>query len=376
MSEPSWTEAREIARSSIRPGEVIDVLVAGALGTTVAEDLRALGPVPHATTSAMDGWAVAGAGPWRLDPSEDPLAPGRARPIVTGGIPPEGTEAVLPSELGRVEGDLLHGDTPPPGRHLRPAGEEAARDDVIVTAGSVLTPARLAVLAATGHDHVGVRRAPLVHLLVTGDELVGSGLPQPGQVRDVMTPMLPPLLAALGAKTSHHDHVHDDARTVARLAQSSDADLVVSAGGTGHSPADPIEAAWSTLGAEVRFRGVDVRPGHPVSLAVLPDGRPWLALPGNPLAAALTALSFVPALVAGFTDRDLPEPAAAVAGAAFEGRAGTTLVPAVHTPEGVVPAGTSRPHMLRGLAEADVVVIVPRGGVEPGSSVEVVHRVW
>ncbi|MBA4608324.1 molybdopterin molybdotransferase MoeA [Aeromicrobium sp. Marseille-Q0843] len=376
MTHPSWDEAREIAQASISPGEVIELLVTEALGTTAAEDLCALGPVPHATTSAMDGWAVAGPGAWRLDLSEGALATGSARPIVTGGVPPEGADSVLPSELGRVEGDLLHGDAPPPGRHLRPAGEEAALGDVIVPAGSALTPARLAVLAATGHDHVGIRRAPLVHLLVTGDELVGSGLPQPGQVRDVMTPMLPPLLAALGAKTSHHDHVHDEATAVARTARSSDADLLISAGGTGHSSADPIAGAWSSLGAEVRFRGVDVRPGHPVSLAVLPDGRPWLALPGNPLAAALTALSFVPALVAGFTGGALREPAVAVAGAAFEGRAGTTLVPAVHTPDGVVPAGTSRPHMLRGLAEADVVAVVPRAGIAPGGRVDVLPRVW
>ncbi|GAA3532313.1 molybdopterin molybdenumtransferase MoeA [Aeromicrobium flavum] len=376
MSDVPWGEARRLARAAVAPGELITVRLGEALGCTAADDLLALGPVPHAVTSAMDGWAVAGAGPWLVDESDGPLEPGRARAIVTGGVPPEGTAAVLPTERGEVSGDRLHGEAPPPGWHLRPAGEEAAPGDVIVTAGSVLTPARLAVLATTGHDQVAVRRAPLVHLLVTGDELVASGVPQPGQVRDVMTPMLPPLLTALGVRIAHVDRVPDDPRAVARAAEAGDVDLVISAGGTGRSSADPIDGAWAALDADVRFRGVDMRPGHPVSLAVLPDGRPWLALPGNPLAAVMTTLSLVPALVAGHTGGVPADPAIAIAAATFAGRAGTTLVPAIHTPAGVVPAGTSRPHMLRGLADAEVVAIVPDGGIEPGSPVGVLPRVW
>src|SRR5690606_35121463 len=134
---------------------------------------------------------------------------------------------VLPIERGDPSGDRLHGETPPPGRHLRPAGEEAAEGDVIVAAGSTLTPSRLAVLAATGHDQLDVRRAPLVHLLVTGDELVASGVPRVGQVRDVMSPMLPPLLAALGVRVAHTDRVPDDPRAVARAAEAGDVDLVI-----------------------------------------------------------------------------------------------------------------------------------------------------
>lgn len=375
MSDLPWGEARERARAAVPAAPVLTTALTEALGCTAASDLVALGPVPHAATSAMDGWAVAGEGPWTLDPGDGPLAPGRARLIVTGGVPPEGASAVLPVESGDLAEDRLSGPTPPPGRHIRPAGEEAARGDVIVPAGSVLTPARLAVLAATGHDRLPVRRRPRVRLLVTGDELVPTGVPVPGRVRDVMSPMLPPLLAAMGAEIAAVQRVGDDAQVVAEAALG-DADLLVSAGGTGRSAVDPIAGAWLHLGADVRFRGVDMRPGHPASLAVLPDGRPWLALPGNPLAAVVTALSFVPALVAGHSGAPLPALASEVAGTAFESRAGTMLVPAVRTPEGLVPAATSRSHMLRGLAEADVVAVVPAGGVGPGESVAVLPRVW
>lgn len=375
MSDLPWGEAREHARAAAPAAPVLTTALAEALGCTAASDLVALGPVPHAATSAMDGWAVAGEGPWVLDDGSGPLAPGRARLIVTGGVPPEGADAVLPVEAGELAEDRLSGPTPPPGRHIRPAGEEAARGDVIVAAGSVLTPARLAVLAATGHDELPVRRPPRVRLLVTGDELVTAGVPAAGRVRDVMTPMLPPMLAALGVDVASVQRVPDDARAVAE-ASLADVDLVLSAGGTGRSAVDPIEGAWQSLGAEVVFRGVDMRPGHPASLAVLPDGRPWLALPGNPLAAVVTALSFVPALAAGHLGTDLAAPVSELAAEDFRGRAGTTLVPAVRTATGLVPAATSRPHMLRGLADADAVAIVPRDGVEAGRPVAVLPRVW
>lgn len=375
MSDLPWSQAREYALEAAPVSPEQTVPLSDALGCTAAADLTALGPVPHAPTSAMDGWAVAGDGPWHLDSAAGPLRAGHARVIVTGGVPPEGTEAVLPVELGEVSEDRLVGPTPPPGRHIRPAGEEAEAGDVIVSAGCVLTPARLAVLATTGHDELPVRRPPRVLLLVTGDELDSTGVPQPGRVRDVMSPMLPALMAGLGAEVIAVERVRDDAAAVAEAA-AADCDVVISAGGTGRSAVDPISAAWERLGAQVRFRGVDMRPGHPASLSVLPDGRPWLALPGNPLAAVVTALSFVPALVAGHTAAALPEPLRATAGAAFTSRAGTMLVPAEHGPAGLVPATTSRPHMLRGLAQADVVAIVPRAGIAPGEPVAVLPRVW
>lgn len=376
MSDLPWPQARERARAAAAVATPVTVPLVEALGCTTASALIALGPVPHAATSAMDGWAVAGDGPWTLAPTDGPLLAGHARLIVTGGVPPVGADAVLPVELGEVSGDRLSGPTPPPGRHIRPAGEEASAGDVIVEAGTVLTPARLAVLATTGHDELPVRRAPRVLLLVTGDELDSAGVPAVGRVRDVMSPMLPPLLAGLGADVVRVERVRDDAAAVAGAAVAEDVDVVVSAGGTGRSAVDPIAGAWQRLGADVRFRGVDMRPGHPASLAVLPDGRPWLALPGNPLAAVVTALSFVPALVAGHTGTPVPEPRTATAGADFAGRAGTTLVPAEHGPAGLVPATTSRPHMLRGLADADVVAIVPRSGIAAGEPVPVLPRVW
>lgn len=376
MTDPTWAEARERVLAATAPGEVVKVNLAGALGATTTEDLLALGPVPHAATSAMDGWAVAGDGPWSLDTQDGPLSAGQARLIVTGAVPPEGADAVLQSERAELVDGRLVGQTPPAGRHIRPAAEEAREGDVIVRRAQVLTAARLAILATAGHDQIPVRRSPLVHLLVTGDELVSVGLPEPGRVRDVMTPMLPPLLAALGARVKRVERVADNATAVAAAASASNADIIVSAGGTGHSAADPIESAWQQLGVRVSFRGVDMRPGHPSSFGVLPDGRPWLALPGNPLAAALAALSFVAPLVAGHTGGALDEPVEAIAAQSFTGKAGTNLVPAEHTSAGVVPAASSRPHMLRGLADADFVAIVPRGGVAAGQPVAVLPRVW
>ncbi len=375
MSEPSWDEARTIAVAAAKASEPVSTRFAEALGATCAVDVLALAPLPHAPTSAMDGWAVAGDGPWHLVEPTAQLADGNAQVIVTGGVPPAGCTAVLQREHGEVAGTQLLGPTPEANRHIRPAGQEARPGDVLVAAGSELRPTDLALIANTGHDSVVVRTRPRVHLVVTGDELQTAGIPVPGRVRDVMTPMLPPLLVALGAQVSSVVHVSDDADLVAAEA-GNDFDLLISAGGTGQSAADPIARAWQKLDAEIKFRGVDMRPGHPVSLAVLPDGRPWLALPGNPLAAVLTALSFVPALVAGHCGRELLPLAEFGAGEEFKARAGATLIPVNLGPNGLVPAGPHRSNQLRGLASAQFVAVIPAAGAGPADSIRVLPRTW
>ncbi len=376
MSEPSWDQARELAREAA-PTAASDLTeLVSALGATAAVDLLALAPMPHAPTSAMDGWAVAGKGPWRLESSTGPLLAGTARVIVTGGVPPAGCTAVLQSEHGEVVDGVLVGPTPEPNRHIRPAGQEAKTGDVLVSTGKVLTPTDLALIANTGHDTVEVRHRPRIRLVVTGDELLAAGLPVPGRVRDVMTPMLPPVLTALGASIESVVRVGDDAQLVADAAAGTGFDLLVSAGGTGRSAVDPIGQAWDLLGADIRFRGVDMKPGHPVSLAVLADRRPWLALPGNPLAAVLTALSFVPALIAGHTGRPIPRPLEFTAGSDFVARAGTTLIPAAISPTGLIPAGPHRSNQLRGLATADFVAVIGEGGVKAGDRLRALGRTW
>jgi molybdopterin molybdotransferase len=374
----------------------------------LAQPLVALCDVPHAVTSAMDGWAVAGHGPWRLRetaaasgsadvPSSETFAlrPGEASPILTGGVPPAGTEAVLRNELGVLSAagddsgerfDTVPGGTvlldtvpdapvgePAPGRHLRPAATEAARGETVLPAGGTLGPIHLALAAACGVDVVDVVARPTVALVRTGDEVVDNGIPRPGQVRDSFSLTLPPLLTALGAQVASHEKTHDDlAATVTALrAAAGGASLVVSTGGTGRSGADHVREALAALGAEVLVDGVAVRPGAPTLLAQLPGGALVIALPGNPLAALLSLHTLAHPLLAGM--QGLPLPAlgrVTVAEPIAPPGAPLALRPYRLGPSGAVPTAWHGSAMLRGLAEADGVLLVPAEGARSGGQLD------
>lgn len=123
-----WHEARAVAAAAASVLGSETVALDQAVGRVLASDLRALTDVPHYVSSAMDGWAVSGAGPWQLV-DDSMLGPGLASLIVTGGVIPAGTDAVLRSESGSVRDGRLESVSsigePHRGQHLRGAGREA-----------------------------------------------------------------------------------------------------------------------------------------------------------------------------------------------------------------------------------------------------------
>ena len=200
----AWERARSVARDSAGgPLPVVTRGLAEALGHALARPLTALTDLPPFDTSAMDGWAVAGPGPWRVRGAAvlagdrpEPLADGGAVPIATGARLPPGASAVLRREHGNAEdrGGTLRATGPgpvPAGRDVRPRGQECRAGESLVPAGVTVTPAVLGLAAAAGHDRVAVHRRPTVELLVFGDELLTSGPPRDGRVRDALGPLLP-----------------------------------------------------------------------------------------------------------------------------------------------------------------------------------------
>ena len=182
--------AREIAHGAgvAAPSTTELVELADAPGRTLATDLVATAPLPGFASAAMDGWVVAGDGPWMLgdaikagdDIPTERLAIGDARPISTGAPLPPGAARVIRSERGEVSGSTLAEVEPDSRRHIREAGEEAAPGDVLVEAGLPLTPPRIALAAAAGYDVIPVIVPPAVRLLVLGDEVIDRGTPDPG----------------------------------------------------------------------------------------------------------------------------------------------------------------------------------------------------
>jgi molybdopterin molybdotransferase len=394
----TWDDARAISREAgrslarSRPLADERVPLAAAAERTTSSPLTAGDHLPRCDASAMDGWVVCGPGPWRVGtrilagdpPSPHPLPAGVARPIATGGLVPPGTVAVLRSEHGEVRDGpswpLLHAldrGPIPPGRDIRPAAEEARRGDELLPAGTVLTTPRIALAAVAGYDEIEVVARRRVGVIVLGDEVHDAGAPSAGRVRDAFAPSLPAAIASAGALFARSERCADDPDSTVAAIDSMAADLIVTTGGSSHGPTDFARSSLITLGARFLFDGVAVRPGHPVILARLPDGRIVLCLPGNPLAALLCFASFAVPLLDGAHRRRRPlAPAVSVTSDIANDTTSTRLVPCVLDDSGVTPTRWQGPAMLRGLATADHVAIVPPGGVRAGSWTPTLALPW
>ena len=395
-----WFEARETVHrlGAGLTGGTETVTLAEAVGRTLAAEVRSLTALPGFASSAMDGWAVNGDEPWTLGdailagdpPTTLPLAPGTARPIATGACVPAGTHGILRSEKGRLAPATTAGtgpvlirsagtgaDEPARGEHVRARGEECGLDERMLEPGCLLTVPRVALAAVTGHDTLTVTVAPTVELLLLGTEVIESGVPGPGQVRDAYSPEFPALLTGLGVRLGALRRLPDDLGQTVEAIRSSTATLVISTGGSARGPADHVRAALAALGASVLIDGVRMRPGHPVMLARLADGRLMLCLPGNPLAAMLVLASLGVPLIDGMLGRPLlPLGRVALAHDIANLSGSTRLVAYRLTEDGAVPTARQGSGMLRGLAEADGVAVVPAGGACAPAPVATLPLPW
>ena len=369
----------------------------------LAEPVVALTDLPAFASAAMDGYAVAGASPWLLDesdvrlagqPDDRPLPPGYAVPIATGAALPSGADGVLRREHGLVE-TALHGsrlyprdpltglpdDTGtvlPPGTDVRPQGEECRAGESLIPVGSIVGPAIIGLAAAAGYDTLEVIPSPVIAVLVVGDELLERGLPRPGRVRDALGPLVPPWLASLGARANPPIRVPDTRQALLDEIDDSTADVIVTTGSTAQGPVDHLHDVLDHLRARWIVDGVQVRPGHPMLLAALPDGRHVIGLPGNPLAAVSGLLTLATPLVAAL--RGLPEGGLTVVQAVLLDDAAphpddTRLVPVILDQSGAEIAARrlrfGGPAMLRGLALADGMAVIPPGVDPRGTRIDV-----
>jgi molybdopterin molybdotransferase len=187
------------------------------------------------------------------------------------------------------------------------------------------------------------------------------------------------VLGMLGGIVTSERRVPDDlASTVAALRDDTrDADVIVTTGGTGGSPADHIRAALEEIGAAALVERVAMRPGGPSVLGRLPDGRLLLGLPGNPLAAMMGVVSLGAPLLAALARRPSPATGTLPAAADLDGRAGSSILVPYRVVDGrAVPNSWLGSGMMRGLADADGVLVVPPPGVRAGESVETLALPW
>lgn len=308
-------EARRRVLAAITPLTGRERLpLARCLGRVSAEPVRAAEAVPGFRASIMDGYAIAEAEApspgrrWSLVGRSAPGAPygavmaaGEAIRILTGAPLPEGAQRVLPQELvtpdPAADSLALTGEAGP-NPWIRAPEEEAAAGDELLPAGVRLGAAALGRLASCGVAALEVSLQPRVGLLISGDELVAAGAARgPGQIWESNGTLLRALLERLGYPVCEQRVVADDPAVLrqALLELAAGCDVVVSTGGVSAGDSDWIRPLLSELG-EVGFWKLFLKPGRPFAFGQL-GTRPFFGLPGNPVAAAITALQLLwPAL--------------------------------------------------------------------------------
>ena len=307
-------EARRRVLAALQPITASNTVpLQQALGRVSAADVLASAAVPGFRASIMDGYALGQShqpnpgDTWQLkgraaagQPFNGTLANGDAIRILTGAPLPDGAGWVLPQELISVDGTSLQlvkeaSDRP----WIRPEDEECRAGDLLLAAGQRLGAADLARLAGCGIAYLTVAQQPRIGLLISGDELVPPGTArQPGAIWESNGTLLETMLRALGQSVTQRRVVADQPNALrqALLDLAHDCDVVVSTGGVSAGDTDWIRPLVAELGA-VDFWKLFLRPGRPFAFGSLGEGVPFFGLPGNPVAAAVTALQLLwPAL--------------------------------------------------------------------------------
>ncbi|MCA1006496.1 NTP transferase domain-containing protein [Rhodococcus hoagii] len=378
-------EARAAIRNTLAPLPIREIVLVGALGATLAAPLVATEALPRFDVSAMDGYAVAGPGPWRLhteiryagSSTDLTLGDGDAVRIATGAQVPNGSTSVIRDEFVDVAPDsvgrlVVRRPDTPERDDTRRRGEDWQPGHHLAEAGTAVTP-MLASAAASAEVTTAAVRGPVrAHVVVTGDEIRRDGPLRDGQTRDSLGPVLPDMLRHCGVRTVTDTHLRDTADGFDALLEGArDTDVIVVVGATGGGAADQLRSALLRAGARIVVGRVRCRPGGSQVTAMLPDGRVVLGLPGNPVAAVATLLMMLPTIVAGLTAR---APAVAMSGAVSNaseaGASVARIVPVTRQVDGYWRADTMvRTAHLAGLIGREALALLPPDPVD-GQTVE------
>jgi molybdopterin molybdotransferase len=296
------SEAYRIVLSRVSPLPPRRLPLRECLGRVLAETVVSGVSYPPFASSAVDGFAVhaadtslaSEAGPVSLpiafavaagDGGEHRLEPGQACRIMTGARIPQGADACIMREDVTDLGTHVQIPEPAPaGEFVRPAGEDLQAGDTVLRPGDVLTPARLALLAAVGRTDALAHPRPRVAILATGDELVEPGQPlRPGQIYNSNAYAMAAWIEEAGGEPVRLPIVPDSREATRRLIQeATDCDAVVSSGGVSMGDHDHVGHVLHELGT-VHFTRVAQQPGKPFTFATVAD-TPVFGLPGNPAA--------------------------------------------------------------------------------------------
>ncbi|MDD5747452.1 MAG: molybdopterin molybdotransferase MoeA [Actinomycetota bacterium] len=290
------------------------VSLSESLKRVLARDLIAQRDLPGFERSAMDGFAVCssdvvGAGESQPVPlelfGEVPMGSmptrsvesGKAMRVFTGGMIPDGADAVVmveDTELSRGMLDVKRGVAP--GENIVRADGDVSCGELLISRGTALNPSHIGAMAGLGVTEVEVYSKPRVGVIATGDEIVPpEEEPGVGQIRDINTPALCAQVEFYGCESEHFGIVEDKLEkilTVAEIALSS-CDVLLISGGSSMGMKDETSTVISRLGKPgILVHGLKLKPGKP-TIAAICDGKPAFGLPGNPSSALIVLRELV-----------------------------------------------------------------------------------
>ena len=285
-----------------------------ASGRVLAENITADRFVPPFDRSAMDGYAVIAEDTFGADVSEvileldgiihagevsdTEVTRGHCLQIATGSPLPKGSDAVVMVEFTERRENMIHITKPiHPGGHISRKGEDIVEGDVILTKDTLLTPAKVGVLAALGCTSVTVYARPRVTVIPTGSEIVTPGEAlAPGQIFDVNSFTLEAVLRANGAEVIRLPVVVDEIDNLtSAIKEVLTSDMVVLSGGSSVGEKDFLAGILSDLG-KVLFHGVQIKPGKPTLFGIAND-KPIFGMPGYPTSCLSNAYVFLIPLI-------------------------------------------------------------------------------
>ena len=394
-------DAQAFVIGSCPPMAPVDVDFEQAHGLVLAADVVAAEQVPPFANSAVDGYAVravdVAAAPVELAvvaevaagaATDRVLGQGEAIRIMTGAPIPDGADAVVMVEDTERVGDArVHiARSVVSGVAVRPAGDDVQPGDLLFTAGTVVTPAVVGVLASVNARTVSAHPRARVAVLSTGDELVEDGGPlRPGQIRESNRRMLAGMLREAGCDVVDYGTVADDEAALEAVLRraAGECDAIVTSGGVSMGEYDVVKAVLGRI-ADMTWMQIAIKPAKPFAFGTL-GGTPIYALPGNPVSSIVSFEMLArPALRRMMGHRRLARPShVAITDDGVkrrpDGKVHLVRVAATFENDGrchVRSVGAQGSHQLAATALSNALAVVPDGeGVPPGAEVAVVMMV-
>lgn len=322
----SYEQARQVILENIAPAGIEQVDLVDAVGRVLVEDVVAPWDMPLWDNSAMDGYAVR-----RADCSRVPcklkvtgyipagataegieVKAGCAVKIMTGAPVPAGADAIVPlEETEDTSGEQVVIQAQVAAlQHIRSRGEDVHSGQSVISAGTMVRPPEVSMLASLGRSRVAVFLRPTVAILSTGDELIEVGrTPGVGEIINSNTLALAAAVREAGGIPRVVGIARDNMESHReKLQEGLKSDMLVTSAGVSAGDRDLVRVVLEELGVKQIFWKVGIKPGKPTAFGVR-DGKPVFSLPGNPVSSLITFEEFVrPSLLRMMGQRQVLRP--------------------------------------------------------------------